>query len=664
VKYLLDSLTMNVSFAGCGFLGLYHVGVVSCLKKYAPQLNNCKLSGCSAGAMAAVCGLLEMELGPLTSEILALSTEARKLTLGPFSPSFNVVKLCEDGLHKNLPDNIHEVANGRLHISVTKVYDGSNLLVTEFSSKQEVIDVVIASTFIPIFSGWLPPRYRGIRVIDGGYSDNLPVLDDQTVTVSPFSGGSDICPQDDLVFNVLQVNIANTSMELSKENLFRLGRVLIPPDPEVLSSYCKQGFDDALRFLQSRYLISCTRCLAVTSSYEVEEENVDACHGSSGCTVYDPNCLECKLHRHIANQSTVPDNVWEVFENAINEAENGLTSWIEILGSYRIVRLISYPAAIPISVTKNFIDRLSKILHTQLEEKSKLRNSVERLIDQLYSVAEKANLGFILPSNPRHSARYTCEFNLTQYGEDSMTDLTKYSEKERRESVKDLFNLGFTAHLETEEAPYLPLNQEDAIRFQSENLAAAVLSQSHSRVVSLGPSRRGSTVASRAVSRVPSRLGSRSNSMESIYDVDGELPDTIEQIKKVTESQDAVMAFYFTDSDNQVKVMEIFDVTETDPSLLVDDTIPQTPLPGGRNRHSSGPPSSAIFSPLNKRRHSSAIPEMGLNSTPLSPLVKFDNKELQSSVFVNGGDDTNEKSSLDLDNDLKDKMLDISQEVD
>ena len=29
---------MNLSFAGCGFLGLYHLGVVSCIKTYAPQL--------------------------------------------------------------------------------------------------------------------------------------------------------------------------------------------------------------------------------------------------------------------------------------------------------------------------------------------------------------------------------------------------------------------------------------------------------------------------------------------------------------------------------------------------------------------------------------------------------------------------------------------------
>ena len=33
---------------------------------------------------------------------------------------------------------------------------------------------------------------------------------------------------------------------------------------------------------------------------------------SGGCKEYDPNCLECKLQRHIASQSTVPENVWEV----------------------------------------------------------------------------------------------------------------------------------------------------------------------------------------------------------------------------------------------------------------------------------------------------------------------------------------------------------------
>ena len=73
-----------------------------------------------------------------------------------------------------------------------------------------------------------------------------------------------------------------------------------------------------------------------------------------------------------------------------------------------------------------------------------------------------------------NDSRYTCELNITQYGEDSMEDLTKYSQQEGKESVKDILNLGFTAHLESDVAPHLPQDQADAIRFQKQNLAAAV----------------------------------------------------------------------------------------------------------------------------------------------------------------------------------------------
>jgi patatin-like phospholipase domain-containing protein 2 len=73
---------MNLSFAGCGFLGkfkrirsfaygliqikfsgIYHVGVAVCFKKYAPHLLLDKISGASAGALAACCLLCDMPLG-------------------------------------------------------------------------------------------------------------------------------------------------------------------------------------------------------------------------------------------------------------------------------------------------------------------------------------------------------------------------------------------------------------------------------------------------------------------------------------------------------------------------------------------------------------------------------------------------------------------------
>lgn len=55
---------------------------------------------------------------------------------------------------------------------------------------------LLASSFIPLFCGLMPPRFHGIRYMDGGFSDNLPTLDENTITVSPFCGESDICPRD------------------------------------------------------------------------------------------------------------------------------------------------------------------------------------------------------------------------------------------------------------------------------------------------------------------------------------------------------------------------------------------------------------------------------------------------------------------------------------
>ena len=61
--------------------------------------------------------------------------------LGPLSPSFELVKNLRQALDKFLPDNAHEIASGRLHISLTRVSDKQNILVSEFSDKNDLMDV-------------------------------------------------------------------------------------------------------------------------------------------------------------------------------------------------------------------------------------------------------------------------------------------------------------------------------------------------------------------------------------------------------------------------------------------------------------------------------------------------------------------------------------------
>ena len=87
------------------------------------------------------------------------------------------------------------------------------------------------------------------RYIDGGWSDNLPQLNDNTVTVSPFSGECDICPQDTESQSFLSFDINNTNIRFTSRNAYRFSVALMPPHPEVMSEMCREGFEDTLRFL-------------------------------------------------------------------------------------------------------------------------------------------------------------------------------------------------------------------------------------------------------------------------------------------------------------------------------------------------------------------------------------------------------------------------------
>ncbi|XP_037934076.1 1-acylglycerol-3-phosphate O-acyltransferase Pnpla3-like [Teleopsis dalmanni] len=327
---------MNLSFAGCGFLGIYHVGVAVCFKKYAPHLLLEKIGGASAGALSACCLLCDLPLGSMTSDFFRVVNEARRHSLGPFSPSFNIQTCLFEGLQKHLPEDAHKRVSGRLHISLTRVHDGKNVIVSDFNSRDELLQALLCACFIPGFSGILPPRFRGVRYMDGAFSDNLPILDENTITVSPFCGESDICPRDQSS-QLFHLNWANTSIEISRQNINRFVRILFPPRPEFLSKFCQQGFDDAMQFLHRNNLINCRRCVAVQSTFVVSET---VSHPQD----FDPDCRECKKHRTDALSSNMPQTVLDVIQDYIEQANKGLANW---LFKHRGIKLLSLPATVP-----------------------------------------------------------------------------------------------------------------------------------------------------------------------------------------------------------------------------------------------------------------------------------------------------------------------------
>ncbi|XP_043800984.1 1-acylglycerol-3-phosphate O-acyltransferase Pnpla3 isoform X3 [Apis laboriosa] len=486
---------MNLSFAGCGFLGIYHVGVAVCFKKYAPHLLLDKISGASVGAIAACCLLCDLPLGEITSNVLRVAREARQRTLGPFSPSFNVQEILLESLQKAL----------------------------------------LASAFVPIFSGLLPPRFHGIRYMDGGFSDNLPTLDENTITISPFCGESDICPRD-VSSQLFHVNLANTSIELSRQNIYRFARILFPPNTEILSNMCKQGFDDALRFLHRNNLLNCTRCLAVQSTFVVSEtldDNMD----------YDPECLECKMHRQEALVSNLPETVMTIFQDAIDSANKGLINWLFKHRSVKLLSLLSLPCTLPADVVyatfTNLIGNkieshtleyniIGNILHTPPQMIScakhmtpsrfilnvpKLQRNLLELkkffLNQLNMLFPKINVYY-----QQMPQTIKCQLAITEYG----SNIYDMEAAEKTDNLyKNKKNLNLTLQY-NELQPW-----KDHI-----NTSNCVINMSN--------------------------LSTN---------------DTFENILQVTSDQEAVMAYYYMDDNNKVQVTEIFDVTDSESHAML-----------------------------------------------------------------------------------------------
>ena len=196
--------------------------------------------------------------------------------------------------------------------------DRTNRIVSRFDSRDHLIDTILASSFVPLLSGWLPPRLDGELVFDGGYSDNVPLLDANTLTVSPFSGNQDICPLDDddagmgEVLNLHLPTGPTTSVAVSRENLLRFRMAMLPPTPEELLLVCRQGFEDAYRYLSERGIIQCVDCRAEKLKDGVPASPADLRRADSP----ENPCAGCEQLLLDDNHRRLPADLGEIFAEA------------------------------------------------------------------------------------------------------------------------------------------------------------------------------------------------------------------------------------------------------------------------------------------------------------------------------------------------------------
>ncbi|KAM8904482.1 patatin-like phospholipase domain-containing protein 4 isoform 1-T1 [Spinachia spinachia] len=254
-----EMTVLNLSFAACGFLGIYHLGAAGSLLRHGDKmlgsLGAC--SGASAGALvAAVLITAPEKLENCKEFTYRFADSVRRQPFGAVTPGYDLMLALREGIEEILPSDAHSLATDRLHVSMTHSGSGRNHIISQFTSREELIKALLASSFVPLYAGFKPVELRGQKWIDGGFTDSLPILPTgRTVTVSPFAGLQDVCPVHRGRF-ATQLRLANMNVMFSVENIKRLKRALFPPSDCAMRSLCEDGFNDAVRFLKREEWIS------------------------------------------------------------------------------------------------------------------------------------------------------------------------------------------------------------------------------------------------------------------------------------------------------------------------------------------------------------------------------------------------------------------------
>ena len=139
---------LEISFGGCGFLGVYHVGVGKCVVDHSPHLFDEfeGFYGASAGAITAVCAACKSDPMVAYKWVKKTFEASRKYRLlGTLHPSFDLYTRLRNFLEDFLPPNAHRLCRNKVKISLTTFPDMKNLLVSNFTTRKELINVSLFS---------------------------------------------------------------------------------------------------------------------------------------------------------------------------------------------------------------------------------------------------------------------------------------------------------------------------------------------------------------------------------------------------------------------------------------------------------------------------------------------------------------------------------------
>ncbi|KAI3990979.1 hypothetical protein MKX01_026163 [Papaver californicum] len=159
------------SFSAAGLLFPYHLGVAHFLIEKGYIKETTPLAGSSAGAIVCAVVASGSSMREALEATKILAEDCRR-----GGTAFRLGAVLRNILEIFLPDDVHIRSNGRVRVAVTQIlWRPRAILVDQFISKEDLINAVFTSSFIP---GYLAPRpatlFRNKLCVDGGLTLFMP----------------------------------------------------------------------------------------------------------------------------------------------------------------------------------------------------------------------------------------------------------------------------------------------------------------------------------------------------------------------------------------------------------------------------------------------------------------------------------------------------------
>ncbi|GMF43733.1 unnamed protein product [Phytophthora fragariaefolia] len=162
----------QLGFGGCGGMYNYFLGVASVLQEEY-DLRDVIFSGVSAGCFPAMVLALGMDVKEFFfKENIPLIEEAAERSYAGLGKWIPMVKR---NMLKVLPVDAYQHADKKLYFSVTEVPVLRNHLMTSWSNNEEMVDCMLCSAHVPLYTTSLAASYRGKHYVDGGLTSNNPI---------------------------------------------------------------------------------------------------------------------------------------------------------------------------------------------------------------------------------------------------------------------------------------------------------------------------------------------------------------------------------------------------------------------------------------------------------------------------------------------------------